>query len=52
LGVHGRDWKAEGITGKCTYTATENENGGVVDVEGEYAVPAAAPKKTTAKKPN
>ena len=45
--------KLKGIRGKGTYTATENENGGVVDIEGEYAVPAAAPKKTNgAKKRN
>lgn len=36
----------KGITGKGTYTVTLNEDGsGVVDVEGEYAVPAAALKK-------
>jgi len=30
--------KLQGITGKGTYTATEDENGGVVSMEGEYAV--------------
>jgi hypothetical protein len=30
--------KLEGITGKGTYTATEDENGGVVNMEGEYAM--------------
>jgi len=44
--------KLKGIRGTGWYTATEDENGGVVDMEGEYAVPAAAPKKTTAKKRN
>jgi hypothetical protein len=43
--------KLAGIKGKGTYTATEDEAGGVVSMEGEYAVPAAAPK-TTAKKRN
>ncbi len=44
--------KLEGIEGKGTYTATEDENGGVVDMEGEYLVPGAAPKQSTAKKRN
>jgi len=44
--------KLEGIRGKGTYTASEDETGGVVSMEGEYAVPAAAPKKTTAQKRN
>ncbi len=44
--------KLKGIRGKGTYTATEDEKGGVVSMEGEYAVPAAAPKKTTTKKQN
>jgi len=44
--------KLEGIRGKGTYTASEDETGGVVSMEGEYAVPAAAAKKTTAKKRN
>jgi hypothetical protein len=45
--------KLKGLTGKGTYTVTLNENGGaVVGVEGEYAVPGAAPKKASAKKPN
>jgi hypothetical protein len=44
--------KLKGITGKGTYTASEDETGGVVSMEGEYIVPAAAPKKTTAQKPN
>ncbi|HKO05292.1 MAG TPA: hypothetical protein VJW51_11110 [Candidatus Acidoferrales bacterium] len=43
--------KLKGITGKGTYTVTNNADGtSVVDVEGEYAVPAAAPKKAAAKK--
>jgi hypothetical protein len=43
--------KLKGITGKGTYTVTPNaDGGGVVDVEGEYAIPAAAPKKAAAKK--
>ena len=43
--------KLKGITGKGTYTATNNADGtSVVDVEGEYAIPAAAPKKAAAKK--
>ena len=43
--------KLKGITGKGTYTVTLNADGtSVVDVEGEYAVPAAAPKKAAAKK--
>jgi|SRR5208282_1801506 len=43
--------KLKGITGKGTYTVTPNADGtSVVDVEGEYAVPAAAPKKAAAKK--
>jgi len=43
--------KLKGITGKGTYTFTLNADGtSVVDVEGEYAVPAAAPKKAAAKK--
>jgi len=44
--------KLEGIKGKGTYTASEDETGGVVSMEGEYAVSAAPPKKTTAKKRN
>jgi len=45
--------KLKGVTGKGTYTVTPNADGsGVVDVEGEYAVPAAAPKKAMAKKPS
>lgn len=31
--------KLTGITGKGTYTATENESGGEVNFEGEYSVP-------------
>jgi hypothetical protein len=43
--------KLKGITGKGTYTVTLNDDGSsVVDVEGEYAIPAAAPKKAAAKK--
>jgi hypothetical protein len=43
--------KLKGITGKGTYTVTPNADGtAVVDVEGEYAIPATAPKKATAKK--
>ncbi len=30
--------KLQGITGKGTYTASEDETGGVVNMEGEYAV--------------
>ena len=30
--------KLKGITGKGTYTATENENGGEANMEGEYSV--------------
>ena len=44
--------KLEGIRGKGTYTASEDETGGVVNMEGEYVVPPAAPKKTTAPKRN
>jgi hypothetical protein len=45
--------KLKGITGKGTYTVTPNADGGaVVDVEGEYAVPAAASSKAMAKKPS
>jgi hypothetical protein len=36
--------KLKGITGKGTYTATENENGGEINMEGEYL--ASAPEKT------
>jgi hypothetical protein len=37
--------KLKGITGKGTYTVTPNADGsGVVDVEGEYTIPPAAPK--------
>jgi hypothetical protein len=37
--------KLKGITGKGTYTVTPNADGsGVVDVEGDYTIPAAAPK--------
>jgi hypothetical protein len=44
--------KLKGITGKGTYTVTLNEDGTqVVDVEGEYAVAAAASKKAMTKKP-
>lgn len=43
--------KLKGITGKGMYTVTISDDGSsVVDVEGEYAVPAAAPKKAAAKK--
>ena len=43
--------KLKGITGKGTYTATPAADGNeVIDVEGEYAIPAAAPKKAAAKK--
>ena len=31
--------KLKGITGKGTYTATENENGGETNMEGEYSLP-------------
>jgi hypothetical protein len=31
--------KLKGLTGKGTYTATENETGGEVNWEGEYSVP-------------
>jgi len=31
--------KLKGITGKGSYTATENANGGEVNMEGEYSVP-------------
>lgn len=31
--------KLKGITGKGTYTANENENGGEVNMEGEYSAP-------------
>jgi hypothetical protein len=44
--------KLEGIKGKGTYTASEDETGGVVSFEGEYSVPAAAATKTTAQKQN
>jgi hypothetical protein len=53
--------KLKGITGKGTYTVMQNDDGtSVVDVEGDYAVPAAAPKaapkaaskKAPAKKPS
>jgi hypothetical protein len=43
--------KLKGITGKGTYTVTPNADGtAAVDVEGDYAIPAAAPKKAAAKK--
>ncbi len=43
--------KLKGITGKGTYTVTPSADGtAVVDVEGEYAVPAAAPKKAGTQK--
>lgn len=35
--------KLKGITGKGTYTATENDNGGEVNMEGEYSVPETNP---------
>ncbi|SPF48976.1 exported hypothetical protein [Candidatus Sulfotelmatobacter kueseliae] len=44
--------KLEGIKGKGTYTASEDETGGAVSMEGEYSVPAAAATKTTAQKQN
>ena len=45
--------KLKGIMGKGTYTLTPNADGSaVVDVEGEYAVPAAARKKAMDKKPS
>ena len=31
--------KLSGITGKGTYTASENENGGDANMEGEYSLP-------------
>ena len=31
--------KLKGMTGKGTYTASENENGGETTMEGEYSVP-------------
>ena len=31
--------KLNGITGKGTYTSTQNENGGDATIEGEYSVP-------------
>jgi len=44
--------KLKGITGKGTYTVTLSDDGsGVADVEGDYVLPAAAPKKAMAKKP-
>lgn len=44
--------KLKGITGKGTYTVTPNADGSsMVDVEGEYSVPAASPKKAMTKKP-
>lgn len=43
--------KLKGITGKGTYTTSLNEDGtGGADVEGEYAIAAAAPKKAMEKK--
>ena len=36
--------KLYGITGSGTYTATENENGGEVNMEGEYSVAVPARK--------
>jgi hypothetical protein len=44
--------KLKGIRGKGTYTATEAEIGGVVNMEGEYAMPGPAPRKTTANNRN
>ena len=35
----GRTGNLKEITGKGTYTATENENGGEVSMEGEYSAP-------------
>jgi len=43
--------KLKGITGKGTYTVKTNEDGTAeADVEGEYSIAAAAPKKAAAKK--
>jgi hypothetical protein len=43
--------KLKGVTGKGSYTVTPNADGSaLVDVEGEYAIPAATPKKAAAKK--
>jgi len=39
--------KLKGITGKGTYTATENENGGEANMEGEYSVPEKTDTDTT-----
>lgn len=36
--------KLKGITGSGTYSATENENGGEVNMEGEYSVTVPARK--------
>jgi hypothetical protein len=44
--------KLKGIRGKGTYTATEAENGGVVNMEGEYAMPAARASEDDGNKRN
>ena len=44
--------KLKGITGKGTYTATTNADGSaVVEVEGDYMIPAPAAPKMAAPKP-
>jgi hypothetical protein len=45
--------KLKGLTGKGTHTVTMNDDGtAVVNVEGDYSVAAAAPKKTMSKNPS
>lgn len=45
--------KLKGIEGKGTYTTSMNEDGtGGAEVEGEYSIAAAAPKKAMEKKSN
>jgi hypothetical protein len=45
--------KLKGIEGKGTYTTSMNEDGtGGAEVEGEYSIAAAAPKKAMEKKAN
>lgn len=37
--------KLTGLMGEGTYTATENENGGEANMEGEYSIPAGNSRK-------
>ena len=49
----GGTWKLKGLTGKGTYTTSVNDDGtGGAEVEGEYSIEKAAPKKAMEKKAN